>query len=261
MVDSPNAVVTVRSVWSSGTSQRATLDMSGLNSFTANVIGLSAGGDGTTTASVNDRPQGTLYLARTNIITSPSTVTTRPASLSGLVLTIGDSIVNTGPASFVYLGDTNVFLGTSGVAIGWRRGNGTLQFWSPGGVAYFRNRAGTGRQAYWAIGDNLTGTTGFSSTGVADFTLGSVDAMVDAMYVGRGQTASGGSGTGTLKIGSGLIDVNSLDIGNQKANNGGAGRGTVETSGGGSVTNLIVNGNLRLGVTTGGTGASTSSGR
>ncbi len=264
VVDNPDAVVTVRSVWSTGSSQRANLDLSGLDTFTANVVGLSAGGDGTTTASVNDRPQGTLYLAKTNFITSSSTTTTRanrpPGNLSGLILTIGDSIVNTGPASYVYLGDTNVFLGDSGVAIGWRRGNGTLQFWSAGGVAYFRNRAGTGRQNYWAVGDNLTGTTGFSSTGVADFTLGTVDAMVDTMYVGRGQSASSGSGTGTLKIGSGLVDVNSLDIGYQKANNGGAGKGTVETSGGGSVTNLIVNGNLRLGPTTGGTGASTTSG-
>ena len=260
-VNSTASMVMVRNA-SSSTSLRPTLDMSGLDTFTANVIGVSVGGDGTTAASFNDRPGGILYLAKTNIITSLSTVQTRPLSLSGLILTIGDCIVSTSAACLAYLGDTNVFLGDSGIGVGWRRGNGTLQFLNPSGVAYFRNHAGTGRQSYWGIGDNLTGNTGFASTGVADFTAGTVDAMVDTMYVGRtgAATSSAANGTGTLKIGSGLIDVNSLDIGVQKANSVAVGKGTVQTSGGAAVTNLVVNGNLRLGLTLGGTGASTTFG-
>jgi autotransporter-associated beta strand protein len=260
-VNNPTSMVMVRNAWNT-TSLRPTLDMSGLDTFTANVIGVSVGGDGTTAASFNDRPGGILYLAKTNIITSPSTVTTRPLSLSGLILTIGDCIVSTSAACLAYLGDTNVFLGDSGIGVGWRRGNGTLQFLSSGGVAFFRNRAGTGRQSYWGIGDNLTGNTGFASTGVADFTSGTVDAMVDTMFVGRSGAASTGAanGTGTLKIGSGLIDVNSLDIGVQKASSVAVGKGTVQTSGGAAVTNLMVNGNLRLGLALGGTGAATTFG-
>ena len=264
VVNSPSGMVMVRNAWNASQSSLPTLDMSGLDTFTATVIGVSVGGDGTTAASINDRPSGRLYLAKTNFITGTGTVQLRPLSLSGLVLTIGDSIVSTGPACFVYLGDTNVFFGDQGIAVGWRRGNGNLSFGptAVNGVAYFRNRAGTGRQSYWGIGDNLTGNTGFASIGVADFTAGTVDAMVDTIYVGRTGSAgaSASSGTGTLKIGSGLVNVNSLNIGIQKANTAGVAKGTLETSGGAGVTNLIVNGNLTFGVVGGGTGVGATSG-
>jgi fibronectin-binding autotransporter adhesin len=262
-VNNTNSMVMVRNVFTtSPVAAPPTLDMSGLDTFTANVIGVSVGGDGTVTATANDRPTGILYLAKTNIVTSSSTVQLRPLSLSGLVLTIGDSIVSVGTQSKVYLGDTNVFLGDSGIAVGWRRGQGLLQFRAPGtgGVAFFRNRAGTGRQSYWGVGDDLTGSTGNLSDGTADFTGGTVDAMVDTMYVGRGTGASSGVGTGRLYIGNGLMDVNSLDIGTQKANPGGAGKGTVTTTGGAALTNLIVNGNLRLGLAVGGAGATATFG-
>ena len=264
-VNSPGAMVMVRNSYNGVISTYPTLDLSALSTFNASVIGVCVGGEGTTTATFNDRPIGILYMAQTNVISSTNTVMLRAASLTGLILTVGDCIVSTGNPSYVYMGNSNAFLGAVGIGVGWRRGQGNLLFnpTNSGGVAYFRGAGGVGPQSYWGIGDNYTGNTGFTSTGKADFTGGTVDAMVTTIYVGRSgtSTTSTANGTGTLLISNGLITAGSLFIGTQRTgNNVGWGNGTVTTSGGPGLTNLIVTGNLTMGSVISGTGINSTAG-
>jgi hypothetical protein len=246
VVSNPAAMMSIRCY--GGT---ATLDLSGLKSFGAAVNQLTVGCEGYTQAAGQNRPGGTLYLARTNFIRGYSTVAT--AAGSGLPLAIGESRVNAGNKSWVYLGCTNVFLANFGIVVGGARSLGQLQF-NPGnptpGVACFRNLAGTGRQSEWRIGDNNTSSTGTGANGTADFTGGTVDARVDLLYVGRGQpSANIGSGIGALLIPNGIVDANHLRIGYMNASSGDPGpcSGTVTTIGGAAVTNLMVNNDIVLG--------------
>src|SRR6185295_17525514 len=100
--------------------------------------------------------------------------------------------------------------------------------------ATFRNAAGTGRQISWELGDEYEPNTslGYFTSGQAigliDFTGGTVDAMVDRITLGRGQTNAPtrtGDGNGTLTFGNGTINVNYVEMGVQLSDGGSAGRG------------------------------------
>src|SRR5262249_34135801 len=92
----------------------------------------------------------------------------------------------------------------------------------------FRNRAGTGRQISWELGDEFEASTnllfGFFTSnqarGTMDMTGAHVDALVDRIVLGRGQiqrdaTVRNGDGNGTLIFGGGSIDANSIEMGIQ----------------------------------------------
>jgi len=212
---------------------RATLDLSALDSFTATASRLAVGVDLTVKGS-----GGVLNLARTNKIT-----------LSGASpqLDVGDNSQSGGTptiASMLVLGRTNAIFADS-IAVG--RGKTDLDgasmhfnssFANP--VAYFRGASGgTSRVSSWLIGDGATSRT-YWTYGTNDFSLGTVDARVDSMIVGRGAVASTpNSGNGFLIFNAGTLDVNNLSVGvSQDA----TGTGVVNANGG----SLIVNTNLEL---------------
>lgn len=232
--------------------RRATLNLAGLEQFSATLSQLVIGRQ--LTSAQPNRPQGTLRLARNNSLE----LTANPG------IHLGNNNQNNGNAAdgqVLELGISNTILSDNGIIIGGKKGNAYLRFNSAiveagEGTAVFRNRAGSGRQANWIIGDNSTqGGGGTTATGEVDFsTLGSVDALVGNLIVGR---ATGGSVTntsiitrGTLTFDKGSINTNSLTAGVQpnSAEPGNA-VGIVNVNGTGR---LLVNGTTTLGRKTNG---------
>jgi autotransporter-associated beta strand protein len=218
---------------------QATLDLSGLDTFTASAARLLVGGDLTIKGS-----SGVLNLARTNRI-----------SLGGATapqIDVGDNTQSAGSPtipSVLRLGQTNAFFADSiGVGLGKTDGTGASMvfnssFATP--VAFFRGAAGAAsRISQWSIGDGY-GSRTYYTYGTCDFTLGTLDALVGTMYVGKGASVALGSGannsgTGTFTFGAGSVDINTLEVG---YSNDGTGTGTVNASG----SLLVVNTLLELG--------------
>lgn len=235
------SIFSVRQGSATSGAHRATLDMEGLDNFTAHVGRIWVAGDNGSSGSPQlNRSQGTLVLARTNFIFCRSTV-----GNPGILL--AETAAN-GGTCFLKLGQTNVIFSDAGITIGGRKSiNSTLtfnaSFTSPG--ALFRNAAGTGRQAFWTVGDEVKQTSSTSTaSGAIDFSNGTVDALITTNIVGRGSSTGGsvGTGTGTLTFTAGTIDATTLIIGSQPAG-GGGGIGTVNVNG----TGLLVAGSvLRL---------------
>lgn len=244
LITNSSGVMNIRQGSPSGSysSHRATLDMSGLANFTAYVSRLLVAGDGTSTAA-QQREGGTLYLAQTNLI-----VCSAGSATPGLGIADGSGNASSGA---VYLGQTNVIFSDGGMFVGYRKSPGVLSFGSTivDGSVLFRDRAGTGRQNQWWIGyNNVGGGSTVSCNGNVNFNNGTVDALVNTVYVGRGQTAATpATGVGTLTFSAGTIDVNTLQVGYQSAD-GATATGTVNVDG---AARLIVNNNLELGHTTG----------
>jgi hypothetical protein len=232
----------------SGGSQRATLQMSGLGNFNATLGQVLVGVAGPVV-----RATGTLYLARTNTILAGGAFPQ---------ICVGDNHANGGGANFLYLGQTNSFYVNS-ITIGRQKATGTLAFNSSfaNPTAVFYNVDGASPVSSWSIGDNSAqSTSSSSSSGTCDFSLGTVNALVDTMNVGVGQTSTGsGNSSGTLTFVSGTINVNSLNIGVQSASGAtSAGVGHVNVNGTNAL--LIVDSTMTLGATSGGTGTANSFG-
>jgi autotransporter-associated beta strand protein len=213
--------------------QSATLDMRGLANFTADINRIAIGAEGTGDGVANN-PNGVLYLAQNNVITTHN-------GSDGVV--VGDANTNASTnTSALYLGQTNAF-NTQRMRIGSRKSSGLLTFQSGLVNPTFTLRgpsSGTNRAAALTVGDNgvLTGTTSYNAIGVADLRGGKVDALVDQLIVGRGfnsATASTGVATGTLSFDNGTIDANTVWIGYQ-ANNGGNAVGTVNVGAAATLT-------------------------
>src|SRR6266545_3252221 len=200
----------------SGSSLRATLDLSGVDTFSA-TIGRMLIGSETANPAGGPRPAGTLYLARTNTIVASGAA---PAIAIG---GIGGNNNNGGNSSFINLGYTNaIFADSIRVGRGKQGGNSSIvfnpAFISENPAAYFRGANQVGRVSAWNIADSegIGGTV--NTRGFDDFTGGRVDALVDTMLVGRSSTGTGaGSPAGTLTFALGTIDVNNLQVGIQGA--------------------------------------------
>jgi autotransporter-associated beta strand protein len=216
---------------------QATLDLSGLDTFTATPSRLLVGVDLTLKGSC-----GVLNLAKTNTIT----VTT--GSLAPQI-DIGDNSQSGGTptiSSILVLGQTNaIFADSIAVGRGKTDNNGGLiqftnAFSSP--TAYFRGTNGnSSRVGSWGIGDAAGGRSLYTY-GACDFSSGSVNAMVDTMFVGRGATVDTGNssnpGTGTLTFSAGSLDLNTLEVG--YATTLANGTGIVNANGGSLVVNNLL---------------------
>ncbi len=204
----------------------ATLDMSGLNNFTAIISGMQIG--------TGNESTGIVKLAKTNTLVSAGSVQLCNAT--------GQPGVGT-----LYLGQTNAIFVSGGLTVGQTKATAWVGFntnLATQPFALFRDRYGTGRQSSWLIGTHDGSATGTGNKGTIDFSYGTVDAMVDTMYVGRGQTgAASAAGQGWLFFTNGTIDVDNLNIGYQRADNA-SGKGWVYVDGG---AQLVVNNNLYLG--------------
>lgn len=244
VTNNAGVIMVIQGSASASTAKRATLDLEGLDTFTAYVRQIRVGAEngGSSTPWFN-RGAGTLILAKTNQLFLAS-----PAGTPGLFVAegSGNSAIN-----IVRLGQTNAIFNDAGMTVGGRKSdNGTIMSFNPAFTspsAFFRNLAGTGRQALWAIGDNSrqSGSSAGASTGVIDLSGGTVDAQVTSIFVGRGSGGAGstGTGTGTLTFEAGTIDVNTLEIGYQFFASSSAGIGTVNVNGSAL---LVANTSIRL---------------
>ena len=220
----------------------ATLDLSGLDTFAATVSRVLVGVD---TSLALRGACGVLNLAKTNKIT----VTTGSAAPQ---IDVGDNSqagATPGLSSVLLLGQTNVIYADS-IAVGRGKtatsGGPLMQFNSSfaNPVAYFRGTNGNAsRVGTWSIGDAQGAKTSQNSA-ANDFSLGTVNALVDQMFVGKGasQAIINGAntpGNGTLTFSAGTFDVNTLDVGYSVD---AAGLGTVNVNGG----SLVVNATLEL---------------
>ena len=250
---------------------QATLDLSALGTFNANIsrlmVGVGSGSCGFPLA----RESGIVYLAQTNIITASLAVSgteTSATNASAVAFGIGDNDGNAGNTSCLYLGRTNAIFADA-ICIARQKQNAQMLF-NPaliglGPSAWFRGQDGVSAVGTWSLGDGVVNGGSSGSTGVNDFTGGTVNALVNTMYVGRAANTATGSGTstGTLTFDDGVFNVGTLYLGYQPANSAKAGVGTMNvnsnaTAGAGAT--LAVTGTLNLGLTTGGTGAANTSG-
>ena len=223
-IDNPTGILAVAQFNTAsrhtGVNLRATLNMSGLDTFTANLGQVRIG-------SMNNGSAGIWYLARTNVVTARSS-----GSAASPQWVVGDNNANQGDPSHVYLGVTNgIFI--DNVAFSRAKGtNGSMSF-NPAflplnPVARFRAQDGSSRISTWVISDLLSanGTPDVTKpVGTNDFTGGTVDALIDSLVLGKTTTTVPSSfatsnrvSTGTLTFNAGTIDVNTLTNGWQLGN-------------------------------------------
>jgi pectin methylesterase-like acyl-CoA thioesterase len=263
-----------------GTGGTALLDMSNLDTFTGYVSRLGVGVPPNYGWDVlQQTPNGVLRLAKTNFITTTfagGTGGTSPnagfTSWSNIFTSTGreiieaieigngaDNSISSTASSGMLLGVSNLFnIDSIGVGKSKSGQSSLKQFlmFNPvfiNSTAQFRGtNGGTSRVAFWSIGDNATsGSSSTTSSGLVDFTGGTVDAKVDQMYLGIDKNLSTGTGPnqGTLNFTAGTVDVNTLVLGAQESPGGttAACGGTLNING--STATLLVNSNLVLGTT------------
>jgi hypothetical protein len=245
-ISNSSACVQIRQGFGSGTAGTlATLDLSGLGTFNADMRRLQVGVE----SGVPRRVGGSLYLARTNTIALNQALDVNSTNLTGGTPTfyfghntqVGNS---NGPA--IYLGIQNDIFVNHIVA---GRGNqlGNLMAFNPAFLANhpsvtFRASDGSSRVGQWVIGDNSPGTSTAPSSGTNDFTGGTVDALVDRLFLGRGRNGTTvNTGYGVLTFDAGTIDVNTLRLGtmvDEGSSTNASGVGTININGSAA---LVVN--------------------
>jgi pectin methylesterase-like acyl-CoA thioesterase len=240
-------------------SQRATLNLSGLDNFAANVNRI---GVGTTTLPGGaQNVTGTLILAKTNLITTAyaelTNLTNTTVSVTTNAIEVGSDNGNAGGANFLFLGQSNAIFSES-IAVGKLKTTSAMLFnplFSNPTVLFRGQGGGANRIKFWIIGDMASsGSSSSQALGTNNFSGGSVDAMVDTMILARDRNGgnTGSSATvGTLTFTSGTFDINNLLVGDQAFNATGNSNpmiGIVNVNG--PTAALVVNSNLILGNTT-----------
>ncbi|WP_346333688.1 autotransporter-associated beta strand repeat-containing protein [Prosthecobacter sp. SYSU 5D2] len=193
---------TATSFTSTDQTRPLTVDMSGLSSFTHNGgtqtlrVGLTGSGHSAQGATA----VVTVTLAQTNTITAGSFLMGDQVGASG------------GGLSSLYLGQTNT-LNFSSIAMASSRSSALLTF-APGLIdptVKIRGNNGTAALGTWNMGaiGNFTNNVW---TSTADFSAGSLDALITTLTVGR---ASGRAGTmnSTFIMGAGTLVVTNLNLG------------------------------------------------
>lgn len=243
----------VRQGFSTAGGHQATLDMSGLDTFTA-TIGHLLVGQANAGASVN-RPSGILLLAKTNTITANGT--------NAPQVMIQDGASNSGNPSTMSLGQVNNIFADN-LRLGGQKGTGTVNFNPAFSLPSLLLRGTNGvnsRASLIACGDNMFANSGSSTTATVDFGLGIVDILADTVFVARGNPGPlTGTCTAALTLGAGIFDVNTINIGYQISSGAnGAANGTMAVNNSGSFPTgavLRVNTTMVLAHTNaGGTGA------
>lgn len=229
-----------------------TLDMSGLGTLIATVgkFTVAQGGTGVAQSNVTAR----VNLARTNVITCwrPNSGHFEVGDSSGSIFEL--------PGSTLYLGITNA-LYVDNMRFGKQKATNNLVRFNPAFTSfnpavYIRNTNGpTSRVTTFAIGDANTETTIPNYVqGVADFSGGTVDALVNNLVIGQGETAAGDSGyaQGTLTFTAGTLNALNVTNGCQRANNTATETGIINVNG----TAVLISTNLILAKAASGANAS-----
>jgi hypothetical protein len=259
------------------------LDLSGLGAFVADVnrvvfgdyrafpnyTNLTANGfGGNATYLIPRRFTPTVSLARTNIIRATHVDPNdymHPA-IRDYSLTLANNEVGTTADAILQLGLSNAFFmdslcfvqssAQSDPTQGGIRFNAAFTASNP--VVYLRGTNG-GRMTVWAIGDQAgVGPSGTGTKAIVNFNPGTIDAMIDRLYLSRDRTNSsdGATAEATLSIARGTLNVNTAILGFQGQGNNqnetGAdrrsyARGTLNVS---TAAVFVVNQTLELGHTT-----------
>jgi autotransporter-associated beta strand protein len=207
-------------------SHMSTLNLQGVATLNATLGGILVGTS--TQSGPPNRPSGTLLLAQTSFITLTGSGT---GSASALEVQYSEVNANGSTLSLLELGQVTD-LNVNSIEIGGAKGDGTMEFNSSfsSPTLQLRNSDGVSPVSLFQIGDDSYVSSGNSSVGVADFSLGSVDALVATVYLGHGNPGTGtGSSTGTLNLGAGTFAVTTtMIVGYQIATvENGAATGTV----------------------------------
>jgi fibronectin-binding autotransporter adhesin len=232
-----------------GDVHNVTLDLSGLDTFndspgagSGNFIYVAYGNQ--TANSFTPNENGTLYLAKTNVISlgNDFQVCNTPGTSS---LTCG---VYLGIYNYILTGTGNLVVGGPGTGSA-----GAVMTFNPafvGGpnvpVAYLGGNGADGRIVNFYIG-NANGNSQVAGTATCDFTGGNVTVMAGTMQLGQGGNA-GANSQGTLNFNIGSVNANNATIGNQEVSSGGTGVGIVNI---GTNATLTVNNTLTLASVTG----------
>ena len=254
-INNTNDNVFVGMITAGAGTEQGTLDMSGLGSFNASVNLFAVGA----IASTSFGTIGTTYLARTNVITAVGGSDNEGGSDESLSLMVGETGKNGAGICYLYLGQQNT-INANLIGVSLAKEPAEMEFstnWA-NPSATIRAADGTSPVSVWSIGDALAQTGGSTSpTGMVDFTRGTVNALVNTMYIGRSPNASGPhAAVGTLLFNAGTIAAGTIYDGYQAYSNSDNGAGTIGVSG----TGLLQVGTLILGPTTGGTGATNTEG-
>ena len=229
---------------------KAELDLSGLANFNATVANIYVGRPTSVAgAGANGRPADTLQLAGNNNLT-----------VSGVIALGGSGLSpNNGATQRLFLGQANIINAASFV-VGSSRTSGNVSYNTglTNPSTTLRGSAGGTSRTDIYLGDQANkegvsnaagGSTGI--TGTMDFTGGSVDAMIESLYVGYGATQTGGNraaGNGTFVIdgASSVVDINTLVIAQTNSDNASttAGSGPTKVASIGNFT--MKNGTLRV---------------
>lgn len=195
------------------------LDLSNLADFTATVgsFNYGAGTNGT----------GTVYLANNSTITAASLTGGGTGTYTAWANAVSNRLV---------LG-TSTTLHVDTIAFATGRTQGSVSFRAAGSGAantsaaisptlVIRGQSGGNSRAALSIGNNTEGgilnTNTNARESTADFTDGSIDALVSTLIVGRSQRGLNGTGsyTGTMRMGQGTVDATTVIIGEQAGNTG-----------------------------------------
>ena len=242
-LNNTNNELNIRQCQGSSGSHQAVLDMSGLNTFVAN-LGRIRVGDGELGTFI--RAQGQLRLAATNTITLNGT-----NSANDVNLVVGNNSQNNngnGSISYLFLGQTNR-LNLNRILVGAQKQQGQILFnplfASPSVV--MRASDGVSRVSLIRVGDESdAGSTGNGTTGVLNLLPGTSDILADTVIVGKSQNGNNTSAaTGNFSVGSGTLNVNTLTLAAQATSAFG---GTVSGTATFSNTTVTVNSLLQMGV-------------
>jgi len=256
-IDDPGAIIYVGLGHSNSTSSaEATLDMSGLGAFDADAGSFLVGVGEVGFTSIL-QPAGTVYLAQSNSITVTAGNGDSDSTL--VALDIGDAGDAESTAGFgasvsstLYLGWTNA-IWADFIDIGRQWASGAVYF-NPSvtnsGPSVTIRGASANSVASWNIGDGAENSlSGGGSTGIADFSGGTVNAMVKTLGVGvssPNSTAASSVVSGTLTLDAGTIWANTVNISDNPSTAISPAEGTVNVNGTGT---LSVSGVLNLGLT------------
>lgn len=234
--------VSARVLTANGGAHKATLDLSGLNKFTFGGGRFQVAGNGVSAALAGaqyagqDRPMGSVLLAKTNVITAARPRTDQfPFAVSPFALMVNRYANSGGLATLVELGQENT-INAEAITVGGARGGNTaatMRFRAGlvNPTLKLRNADGVSPVAEIEIGDNdIPNGATVQSIGIMDLSLGTADILVDTLTVGRGngfQNLQAANGTGTLTLGAGTCEVTTLNIGCQAANNQSRATGTL----------------------------------
>lgn len=248
VINNSSATINAGISGSSGSGPQ-TLDLSGLDTFTMTGAAMRSG---VGQSSSTPRTAGILSLAKTNVITLTG---------SSPQVIVGQNSQNTGNASTLNLGQTNAIFADS-LAVGIDKQGvtsgliSTLQFNSlftaNNPTAYFRGHDGVSPVTSWSIADGLVNTgSSTAPRGTIDFTGGTVNARVSAIWIAKPSASSptSPSAAGTLAMGAGVINVDNLTNGYTLVSTGtptATGTVNVTNNGVNGPGTLIVNNELRM---------------